>query len=85
MGFLKFMQSQDVAGASVNLNLAGQTKYGTFCGGVASVCVKVVVLGFFVTQVLHLANYSDPQISRYEVYDDRFNQDKLYNLADMSV
>ena len=60
MSFYKFIQGQDVAGASFNLNHAGETKYGTICGGLAAISVKIIVLGFFVSQVLHLANYNDP-------------------------
>ena len=75
----------DVNGATVNLNFKGDTEHKTFCGGLASLLLKSLILGFFCIQSIAVWHYNDPTISSYQVFEDRSLMEEAINLKDYSV
>ena len=47
------------------------TSYGTLCGGLASILLRIVTLTFFCMRLVTLVGYDDLQISNYVVEEDR--------------
>ena len=65
------IRSFDSFGAPVSLKYKGDAAYRTLGGGIATVCLKVLILGYFMMQTLAVLNYEDPKIGSYEVFESR--------------
>ena len=74
----------DKYGAVVRLIYAGKDRYGTVGGGVASLLTQALVLGYFVKQLLQLANHEDPTVISNWVNQDRSADDETINMSDYS-
>ena len=52
MKFRNRIRSCDTFGAPIELNFAGHSKHNTTAGGVASLLLKALILGYFVKQTV---------------------------------
>ena len=82
---LEKVRGCDVNGATVNLNFKGDTEHQTLFGGLASMLLKALILGFFCMQTIAVWQYNDPTISSYQVLEDRSLMEEPLNLKDYSV
>ena len=82
MKVFKKLRGCDVNGATVDLNFKGDTEHKTLCGGIASIILKALILGFFCMQSIAVWNYNDPIISSYQVLEDRTLMEEPINLVD---
>ena len=71
MGLGDQVRDFDNFGAPVSLNFSGRTTFGTQGGGIASLCLFALTLGYLVIQVMALISYKDPVISSYEILEKR--------------
>ena len=69
----------------MSLKYKGDAEHKMLCGGCVTISLRVLILAFFVMQLLAVANFDDPQISSYEVFEDRNSMDKPLNLADLKA
>ena len=85
MKVLEKVRNCDANGATVNLNFKGDTEHKTLCGGLASLLLKALILGFFCMQSIAIWHFKDPTISSYQVLEDRSLMGEPINLIDYSV
>ena len=71
MKFKTCLHSFDNFGATVSLNFKKQESYRTSAGGLASIFLRVVVLIFFIMQLIAVVEHEDPTITSYEILEDR--------------
>ena len=60
MSGMNKLRSCDKFGASVNLNFDGGGSYQTAGGGLASLCLRSLILVYFLMQLVAVATYKDP-------------------------
>ena len=82
MSGLKRLRSCDKFGASAALNFDGDGSYQTVGGGLASLCVRTLILVYFVMQLIAVATYLDPQISSFKISEDRTKMEEPLTLSD---
>ena len=78
------VRSLDQFGTPISLHHEEQTKFKTFGGGLCSMCLKSVLLGFLCLKILAVVNFEDPNISSYSIQEDRSTMESAINLADYS-
>ena len=71
MKFKKWLRGCDIFGVPISLKLSGSSSYDTIGGGLASFCLKVLIIAYFCLQTIHVFSYEDPQISSFSVLDSR--------------
>ena len=74
----------DKFGASPNLKFDKEDSYQTLGGGLASLCLKVLILVYFVNQLIEVVSYADPQISSFMISEDRNKMKEPLKFTDMS-
>ena len=72
----------DKFGAQVQLMYQGDTERGTLCGGLISFCLTTLTLAYFCISMADVAQYANPNISSYTVFEDRSKMDEPINLED---
>ena len=82
MSGLQRLRSCDKFGASAALNFNGDGSYHTVGGGLASLCVRILILVYFVMQLIAVATYRDPQISSFQISEDRTSLEEPLKLSD---
>ena len=75
-------RSCDKFGSAIQLNHAGETKFGTMSGGIVSICVYILILTFFGIRSMTVVNYEDPTLSSFTVMEDRSKMLSPISLAD---
>ena len=68
----------------MSLKLSGEREFTSVCGGMISICLKLLITFYFCIQLLNVVNYSDPTIGSYTVLDDRQGMEPA-NLMDNSM
>ena len=81
MGLGQTIRSFDKYGASVPLNYLGEPRFTTTCGGLLSIATSVLVLFFFVKQLVDLINFEDPQLSTYTIRESRADMAQAFDMA----
>ena len=75
----------DKFGHSMHMTFKGDSTYTTTSDGAASICLNLVILTFFVKQLLAVVTYKDPTISSYEVMENRSQMTEALNMADYEM
>ena len=70
----------DSFGASFKLSYQGEDTFVTLGGGIASICLRILVLTYFCIRTIDLIGYKDPDISSYVIMADREAMKEPYNL-----
>ena len=65
------IRSFDQFGAPVSLQYDRETDYKTLMGGVASILLRALILVFLCIQMIQVLTYADPEISSFQVLEDR--------------
>ena len=60
MSFQDKLRGCDMFGATIGLNVAGESTFKTLPGGVVSLILRILVLSYFCLQVIALISYEDP-------------------------
>ena len=84
MGIGDKIRSNDSFSAQVRLTHGEKDNYGTLCGGVASIGLKILILAYFCLRLHSVVSFEDPTLSSYTIMEDRTLSDESYNLADYS-
>ena len=71
----------DKFGAQVHLMHDGQASNGTLCGGVVTLLLKGLTLGFFCMRMIALTKFDDPSINNYVIYEDRSKMKEPINFG----
>ena len=79
------LRELDNYGAPVSLKYRGKQSYQTVGGAVATLLLRMTIGLYFCKQLLQVMDYGDPEISSYEVMDDRNNMEKALVLNDMKT
>ena len=79
--FIDFIRSLDKFGEPISLNYKGETSFKTVLGATFSIALNLFIMVYAFGQILVLANYEDPQISTYTIYQPR-NQNDTINMAE---
>ena len=74
------LRKYDKFGASFSLNYQGSDTFLTLGGGVASICLKILILTYLCIQTIALVDYKDPDISSYIIMEDRGDMTEPYNM-----
>ena len=82
MSVLNRLRGCDSFGAPISLNFNGESSFNTAGGGIASLCLKVLILTYLTMQTLKVYNFDDPQISSFQIVEDRTNMEEPMSLAD---
>ena len=75
----------DKFGASQMFNIGGQSQTTTLGGGVATLCLRVLILFYFCIRFAAVVKKKDPIISSYNIGEDRSSMEEPMNLGDMNV
>ena len=75
----------DLFGAAFGFKFEGESKYKTVAGGIASLCLKLLVGGYFILQSSAVTGYKDPTISSYTVLEDRNKMIEAKSFADYNM
>ena len=78
--FVNRVRACDKFGAKVGLNFEGKHSYETIGGGVMSGLLRIIILVYLCMKLLVVFNYKDPQISVYEIVEDRQTVFETLNL-----
>ena len=84
MEIAKRLKALDRFGAPLSLNFGGDASHRTAGGGLASLLLNFVILGYFIKQMLQLVNYEDPVISSYKVFEDRSKMTESMSFEDFN-
>ena len=79
------MRGCDQFGANIGLNYAGETKFGTLGGGIASFLIYTIALIVLGKQIVALVEYQDPALSSYTVMEDRSKMKEALNLNEYGL
>ena len=82
MQIRKKVRECDKFGAQVHLMHKGESHSGSLCGGVVSLCLVILTFTYFCIGMAGVAQYADPNISSYIIFEDRNKMDEPINLAD---
>ena len=82
MGFYDRVRSYDAFGAPVSFTFEGDREYKTLAGGIASMCMRLLIFSYCVMQMLAVLTYKDPAINGYTVLKDRRNMTEPMSMAD---
>ena len=74
----------DKFGTSPTLKFDKADRYQTLGGGLASLCLKILILVYFINQLIEVVTYADPQISSYMISEDRNKMEEPLKFSDMS-
>lgn len=74
----------DKFGTSPTLKFDKADSYQTLGGGLASLCLKIIILVYFINQLIEVVTYADPQISSYMISEDRNKMEEPLKFSDMS-
>ena len=85
MNFIEFLRKRDVYGAPVSLNYKGKRSFQTIGGAEATILLRILILIYFCKQLIQVIDYDDPQISSYEVFEDRGDMENPLALGDSKV
>ena len=70
----------DNFGANFNLSYQGENTFGTLGGGIASICLRLLILTYLCIRTIDLVMFKDPDISSYTVMADRNQMEGPYNI-----
>ena len=73
----------DAFGAHIRLNYRGKAQYKTLGGACASFLFTILIFFYFVTLLRQVINQDDPQISSYQILEDRSTMTESLNLAEL--
>ena len=73
----------DFFGVNIELNFLGHTKFKTLGGAISSILMVIFIFSYFYMLALRVSNYSNPQISSYEIIQE--SQKEEMRLGDMKV
>mmetsp|Transcript_22256 Transcript_22256/g.29808 ORF Transcript_22256/g.29808 Transcript_22256/m.29808 type:complete len:110 (+) Transcript_22256:20-349(+) len=79
------VRSMDMFGAPISLQVDGRTKFKTLCGGLVSMLLGSILLGFSCLKIFAVIDYNDAKITFYEIYENRNEMEEGLNLADYKV
>ena len=85
MSVINRVRGCDQFGAPISLNFDGKTSYNTLGGGIASLCLRALILSYLAMQLLAVFNYDDPTISSFTIIEDRTKMKEPMSLGDYNV
>ena len=69
----------------MSLSFEGDSEYKTLAGGIASICLHLLIFSYFVMQMLAVQTYKDPAINGYSFLEDRRYMTEPLNMADYNT
>ena len=75
----------DQFGAPITLKLQGEDSFKTLGGGIASMCLRILVFSYLCMQLIVLIGYKDPTISGYKIMKERDEMEVSLNAGDLSL
>ena len=85
MSVINRVRGCDQFGAPISLNFDGKTSYNTLGGGIASLCLRALILSYLAMQLLAVFNYDDPTISSFTIIEDRTQMKEPMSFEDYNV
>ena len=80
MTFLGKLQSFDQFGAHIGFNIGGEPIKTTLAGGLTTLCLRALILVYFCMRLVAVMGDKDPQISSYQIAEDRTTMEGALNL-----
>ena len=77
MKFLSFVTDLDSFGTSVQVNFRGKSKFKTAIGALFTFMTKSFMLFYTIQRAVRVMNYVEPNLSSYEIKDDRMDMEPL--------
>ena len=74
----------DKFGVPVNLIHHGASLSGTLFGGIASLCLNILIFAYFCLRINDVATFEDASMSSYEIIDDRVVTSEPINYGDLA-
>ena len=72
-----YLVSLDSFGEPISVNYKGETSFKTCLGALATIALKTFVLIYASVMLLELAEYKDPDITQYTVYEPRTDGEEI--------
>ena len=82
MSVKKRVRNCDKFSTNVKLTYEGETDYGTLCGGVVSLIVRILIMTYFIIRTIDVIEFNDPAISSFTIIEDRSEMEEPLNFAD---
>ena len=64
------------------MNYQGKSSFSTLGGGVTSLGLRIIILTYFVIQLLKVWQYQAPQINGYSIIENRLKQEEPLNFEE---
>lgn len=73
----------DMFGASAELSFKGSTRFRTLGGSFVTILMTIFILAYFCLRAIQVSGYGDPQISSYDIMEDRSKMEKALKVGEM--